>query len=241
MKRMITLCLLLLFLSACCLPPSACAARAEEDESGSDSIPLYAVAAERGVWFYSEADDRSGLFILPYTYYVRVIAPGDPFCLVEYMDDSYAPVLTGYCLKSDLTFVDFLPARPYLKLQLTVVYSLPDAPAVAGDDFFLTTEVSYIYYGDYSVGSATYRYVCRDGKFGYIPAQDEIVYDLNTDYLTSASGGDPAQPQPDAGTPVLSGMQIFLLCAGCASVVAVSAFVLRGKRTSVPPRDEGDF
>lgn len=240
MKRMIALCLLLLFLAAACMPYSARIARAEEEAEQTQQ--LYAVAAERGVWLYSEADERTGLFILPYTYYVRVLAPGDPFCYVEYMDGSASfPIVSGYCKKDELTFVDFIPERPYLKQEITVVYSLPDVPSVSvGDDFFYTTEITYLYYGDYTIGSAAYYYVCRDGKFGYIPAVQDIEYDLNTDYLSQTSGGSK-EPQPDTESPALSGMQIFLLCAVCASVVAVSAFVLRGKRTAVPPRDDSDF
>ena len=240
MKRMIALCLLLLFLAAAWTPHSARTARAEEDAGQTQQ--LYAVAAERGVWLYSEADERTGLFILPYTYYVRVIAPGDPFCYVEYMDDSpSSPKVSGYCKKDELTFVDFIPERPYLKQEITVVYSLPDAPSVSvGDDFFYSTEITYLYYGDYTIGSAAYYYVCLDGKFGYIPAVQEIEYDLNTDYL-SQTNGNAVQPQPDTDSPALSGIQIFLLCAACASVVAVSAFVLRGKRAAVPPRDDAEF
>lgn len=220
--------LLLLFCS-----PSLPARRAAAEES-----PQYAVADARDVYFYADRDEDSGLFLIPYTYYVKVLSLGDPFCAVEYLTDTppYKKV-TGYCKTSDLTFVDFVPERPYLTMTLSVTYVLPDPPALATGDLSEVT-VEYAYYGEFPVGSAKYRYVYGNGKFGYLPADGELVYDLNTDYLQPSSGEADLPEQPQGGG--LSGMQIFFLCALCVSVAAIAALVIRGKKAPAPAPEE-DF
>ena len=77
-----------------------------------------------------------------------------------------------------------------------------------------------------------------NGKFGYLPADGELVYDLNTDYLQPSSGEADLPEQPQGGG--LSGMQIFFLCALCVSVAAIAALVIRGKKAPAPAPEE-DF
>lgn len=224
---------LLAFLSALFTPVSVLNAKAETEAAQPQE--LYAVAAERNIYLYSAADEKTGLFILPYTYYVKVLSLGDPFCRVEYLDDTppYKKV-TGYCKKESLTFVDFIPARPFLRREITVTYTLPETPAFSPTDGLLSVDVSYLFYGTYTVGSAEYFYVYGNGEFGYLPATEEITYDLNTDYLAAASAPaeEPEGPS-DEKKEGLSGLQIFFLCALCVSVAAIAVFVLLGKRN--PP------
>ena len=223
---------LLALLCALLAPVSTISAHADQNDAQPQE--LYAVAAERDIYLYSAADEKTGLFILPYTYYVKVLSLGDPFCRVEYLDDTppYQKV-TGYCKKESLTFVDFVPARPFLRREITVTYTLPNKPTFSPSDGLLTVEVSYLFYGTYTVGSAEYFYVYGNGEFGYLPATEEITYDLNTDYLTAVSSpsGDE-NGQPAEKKEGLSGLQIFFLCALCVSAVAIALFVLHGKKSA---------
>jgi len=203
-----------------------------------ESSVQYAVAAQQGVYLYREADEKTGLFILPYTYYVRVLSLGDPFCKVEYLvDDGTYKKVSGFCKKEELTFVDFVPQRPYLKREITATYSLSHiGPIPTGDEFFETIEVKYLFYGTYQVGSALYYYVYGNGKFGYLPAQEEITYDLNTDYIKETSG--EAETPPDTNqSSALTPTQIVFLCALGVSVVAIAVFVIRGKKQPAAPTD----
>lgn len=232
MKRLIFLILAMLTSALCARAPVA--VRAEE------RTPLYAVAEDDNVYFYSQADDKSGLFILPRTYYVRVLAVGEPFCRVEYQEDVLPyKKLTGYCRKGELTFVDFVPARPFLNKEISVTYTLPESGSPVGETFG-SIEVSYLYYGSYRAGTSLFYYVCSDGKFGYVPAAEELTYDLNTDYLSAVSGTE--EPPAESGkTSSLSPAQIVAVCVICLSAAAVAVFVVRGKRKPAPRDESADF
>ncbi len=106
---------LIFAICACCfLTPSAPVKTA----SAETLSEVYAVAPTSDVWFYSEPLDNKGLFILPESYYVRILNDSDPFCQVQYLNK------TGYCKRSDLLFVDFVPARPFLLYDYTLSYSM---------------------------------------------------------------------------------------------------------------------
>lgn len=150
----------------------------------------YACITQENTYFYSSADENSGLFILPTTYYVKIISKSDDFCFVQYLDDvaEYKAVY-GYCKTEDLTTVDFTPARPYLYYTYTATYTVNGTASTDIGDFSTFT-CTCIYYGDYKNGTLTYRYVSINGEFGYIPKTCEIEYPLNTDYITE----EPAEP-----------------------------------------------
>ena len=200
--------------------PTALPASAEGD--------TYAVADSRDVWFYSARNDESKLFLLPYTYYVRVLEQGTEYSAVEYLVDE-APFrkLTGYCKTDKLTFVDFVPERPYLFREVTLTYSLDDSSSLLGSGNFYTVQRTFVYYGLRYAGSKMFYYVLSDGVFDYVSAREEPEYELNTDYLKPAVSEEPEpEPEPARG---LTGVQIAMICIGCVALVAVAVFLLRGK------------
>lgn len=152
----------------------------------------YACVTEDNTYFYSDADEESGLFILPTTYYVKIISKSDDYCFVQYLENvaDYKAVY-GYCKTESLTDVDFIPARPYLYYTYSATYAVEGSYATEEGNFSTFT-CECVYYGDYKNGTTVYRYVCINGEFGYIPKTCEITYPLNTDYL-------PAEP--DAASP----------------------------------------
>ena len=218
MKRLF--CLLPLFVILL-LPATPMTAHAESAS--------YAVAASNDVWFYSKPDEESGLFVLPYTYYVHVMAMGEDFCAVEYLEDS-APYqkLKGYCKTDALTFVDFVPARPYLRLEIPLTYVIDgDFPALGGSDLS-TMKVAAVYYGTKTFDGTLALYVYANGVFGYVPARAEPEYEHNTDYLTAA----PAEPSAAVKGTGLSAGHIVAIVLACVVSVVISALLLRGKLTS---------
>ena len=217
--------------------------RAEESgEAASPAAEEYAVAARNDVWLYSEENEESGLFLLPYTYYVRVLERGEEYSAVVYGEDA-APYRTveGYCKTDLLTFVGFIPERPFLKLEVTVTYTVPGASSQMGNGTFDEIERTFHYYGTSYLGTQRYFYVLSDGVFDYIPAARDVNYELNTDYLTDTAG--PAEetpapaPEPDAS---LTGIEIAALVAGILAVAAIAFFVLRGRKAPVPAETD-DF
>ncbi|MDE7295787.1 MAG: hypothetical protein K2N84_00835 [Clostridia bacterium] len=190
----------------------------------------YAVAATHDVWFYEEANESKGLFILPYTYYVKVLNEGNPYCLVEYQDGTNGyKKITGYCLKDALTFVDFLPERPFLRKQINLAYTIAGGPSF-GTGGLGSMERSVCFYGTYYAGTAQYYYVYADGVFDYVPATEPVNYDLNTDYLSSVSAVEPPVDEPAKEAGGLNALQIVVICMLCVAAVIAALFVLRGKK-----------
>lgn len=193
----------------------------------------YAVAETSDVWFYKTQSEDDKLFCIPRTYYVKVLSRGDKFSFCEYLRDS-APYkkISGYCLTDSLTFVDFVPQRPYLFREVTVEYVLPGA--ALGNGIFSGLEETFVYYGTRYENGQLFFYVGKDGLFDYVPASEELVFDLNDDFL------------PDPDTPVagsnrsegLSAVQIVLITLAAVAVLVVAVFVARGRKSAPPENFE---
>ncbi len=236
MKRVIPF----LILAAVLLLPFSSPKRALAEEAITEQ---YAVAAKSDVWFYSAENEESGLFLLPYTYYVKVLRRGTLFSAVQYLDD-VAPYksISGYCKTDDLTFVDFIPERPYLRREITVSYTVENPNgSLMGKGTFDKIEKRFIYYGTSYLGTARYFYVYADGVFDYVPAAQEILFDLNTDYLHPSSGGIAGEDDASAKQPGLSGVQIAIICVAAVAVAAIAVIVLRGKKPAPLPQEFPEF
>lgn len=224
MKRLI---LALCIFAALLIPAAPLSAAAEE--SGE-----YAVALGE-VWFYASADEEAKCFLLPETYYVRVLERGETYCTVEYLtDDAPYKKLLGYCRTDALTFVDFVPERPYLRRQITVTYTLPQTGDLGTEDF-LTVQRTFVYYGDRYEEDGLYLYVLSDNEFGYIPAEAPPDFERNTDYLTAVSG---STQEPDPGADGANAVQIVVIVLACVAALAVALILLRGKKA---PQEKQEF
>jgi len=204
----------------------------------------YACITQSDTYFYTSADEKSGLFILPTTYYVRIISKSDDYCFVQYLEDVAAyKAVYGYCKTETLTFVDFIPARPYLYYTYSATYTI-DGSLAAENGNFSTFSCDCIYYGDYKDGTSTYRYVSINGEFGYIPKTCEITYPLNTDYLPKTEEETPAPEDPvvtpaddvitdvtgeETASQSVNGVGLGLIIALSAILVAVAIFVIAVK------------
>ena len=211
-------------------------------------LPAVAEAQKQGsyacvltdAFFYSHADERRGLFLIPQTYYVRLIEYGSEYCKVEYMQDGkHTKQLVGYAKTDKLTFVNYTPARPYLVYVFDVNYRIEDTDVT--DGFLTGMTVTCAYYGDYKIGSETYCYVLRGNDFGYVPKPESISYEENTeyvDYLTkleeeteqSQGNSSSSATKKSATTPI----QIAILIALCLLVPVLAALILK------PPRRPPD-
>lgn len=216
----------------------SCRALASESAlpSYSPTSGDYACILSNDVFFYSSADERKGVFLLPKSYYVRLIEYRSDFCKVEYQrTESAAQRLVGYVKTKELAFVDYVPARPYLYYVFDVTYTIEDAEP--NDSSFLTQmTVSCVYYGDYKVGSELYCYVLRGDEFGYIPKPFGLSYDENTEYNDYLSSLTPPVLNPPSDTKVetdTSPMQVAILIVICLLVPVLAALVLKPPRRPV--------
>ena len=196
-------------------------------------VPLtgdYACILSDDVFFYAAADGRQGLFLLPKSYYVRLLEYRSDYCKVEYQTDASAKRLVGYVATEKLTFVDYTPSRPYLYYVFDLRYKIEDTNQT--DSHFLTEiTISCVYYGDYVIGSERYCYVLRGDEFGYVPKPVSLTYEENEEYADYVASLQPEPtPTPDVETPTTEGnspAQIAILVAICLLVPILAALVLK--------------
>ena len=192
----------------------------------------YACICTETAYFYPTKNESSGLFLLPETYFVKVLSIEGNFCKIEYLTDSeFTKKLTGYARTSDLTFVDFQPIVPYLYHVFEVNYTI-DGSTPSGDTFLDKITLSCAYYGDYKIGTKTYCYVLRDGSFGYIPKPENMYYPQNSEYADYLSSIAQTPPKTETSTERegMSTAQIAILITLCLLVPLLSALVLKAPR-----------
>ncbi len=233
MKRILSLLFFTLMLFSVSLPIGGQTVSAAEGR--------YAVVPDGDVWFCAGESESSRIFLLPRSYYVRILNEGPLYCRVEYLEDEgpYKKI-TGYCKTEDIIAVDYIPVRPYLKKEITLSYSLPAAGSGGLGGSFSSVEKTFVYYGQRYEGAKLYYYVLADGTFDFIAADAELAYEENTDYLdylaaqdTAAQGGEVAKPEAGG----MNAAMIVVVCIACVAAVAVAVFVIRGKKPA-PPDDQ---
>ena len=213
-----------------CIPflPKPLTAQANEPVTGT-----YACILQENTFFYSAPDERRGLFLLPTTYYVKLLDYGEEYSRVEYLyDDGNVKKLVGYTKTSALTFVEYVPKRPYFHYEFEVSYRIEDDGL---EDSAFLNEITFTcaYYGDYKIGSETYCYVLRGGSFGYVPKPTNLRVIENTEYEEWLAAQTPLESDTES-VPVQkessSPAQIAILVALCLLVPVLAALILK------PPR-----
>lgn len=206
-------------------------------------LPIHSVQAQEatitfariiqsGTYLYSEANADSGLFILPETYFVKITGDAGSYYAVEYLSDTAArSPIRGYCLKSDVSAVDYTPQTPYLVYSVDVTFRT-DASGSLPDGFLTEYTLTASFYGTFLYGSATYYYVELNGEFGYVPASacPPLSYPENTEHTETEE-----QPLPD-DTPQESGLgavNIVLICALAVAALGAIYFLFRPAKPSV--------
>ncbi|MBQ9728455.1 MAG: hypothetical protein IJV85_02550 [Clostridia bacterium] len=217
------------------IPQTTAAAETSSSVLSAPASSGYACILSDETYFYTSPDERRGAFLLPKTYYVRVLEYGATFCRVEYLyDDTNVRKLSGYAKTSDLTFVEYVPQTPYLYYLFDVNYRI-DESFVNDSAFLDTLTVTCAYYGDYKIGSETYCYVLRGDTFGYVPKPVSLYFPLNPEYdeylaRIEQENASAEQEKKDEATSDSSPAQIAILVALCLLVPVLAALILK------PPR-----
>ena len=202
-------------------------------------IPMsgdYACILTDDVYFYASPDEKNGLFLLPKTYYVRLIESGKEYCKVEYQrNESDALRITGYARTKDLAFVEYVPLRPYLYHVFDVTYTIESAEP-NNSSFLTQITVSCVYYGDYQIGSELYSYVLRGKEFGYIPKPNDLTFEKNNeynDYLASLTPPTSETPEKKPTPVEYSPMQVVILLIICLLVPILAGLIVKPNRRQV--------
>lgn len=205
----------------------------------ADAFAPYAYIPTESVYFYSDESspqNRQGLFRLPYSYYVRVLSEDADFYRIEYLTDgTYTRKITGYCKKSEVILVDYIPEMPYLYLNIDVTYTLSGG---GKDNSFSTITVTCAYYGDYTDGTKLYAYVLREDVFGYVSKPETLRYEKNTEYEEKTKPEQLIEEQKTKEESSLSVGQITLLVLLCLLIPCVAALIIRPSAKQ-PPYDDG--
>ena len=193
----------------------------------------YAYIPDDNVYFYPVPSEQRGIFLLPKTYYVRLLEYQPDFCRIEYLyDDVSTKKIIGYVKTDTLLFVDYIPHRPYLYYVFDVQYHIGDG--TFNDSAFLDeVTVTCAYYGDYVIGTKTYCYVLRGDTFGYIPKPTTLSFEENTEYADRLAITPPktsSSPTADNASP----SQIAILIALCLLVPVLAALIIKPPKK--PPR-----
>lgn len=183
------------------------------------NIATYAYVSTSDTYLYADPLGSNGLFLLPETYYVSVLETGKEYCLVSYGTDTEDyPAIVGYAKTEQLTFVDYIPQRPYALCSFTLTYTLEGAPV---DGSLSSYKVQATYYGDYFVGSTAYCYVYA-GKFGYV-SRPQLTLERNTDF---PSKEPPREEETTLSVPKTTVVILF----GLFTVVTLVFALKSGKR-----------
>ncbi len=198
--------------------------------SATADADAYACVCANDTYFYSSKDEQHGLFLLPQTYFVKVLAVEGDFTKIEYLyDDSHYKKLTGYAKTASLTFVDYTPKRPYLYCLFDVRYSIDDPHFNTSSNLSQIT-VTCAYYGDYPVGSNTYCYILRGDSFGYIPKPATLTYDSNPEYAENLQPPTTDSTPPAQAEGGMSPLQIGILIAVCLLVPVLVALIAKSSK-----------
>ena len=125
--------------------------------------------------FYQKTTDTEPLFLLPYTYYVKVIETSNSFTHVECSVSNGVPAIDGFVPTDMLFFDGLLVTEPYLNLNVKT-----STTAILFEDASLSTPIQYIfperemhYYGKNinKQGHIIY-YVSYNDRLGYVKEAD---------------------------------------------------------------------
>ncbi len=215
-------------------PPSPIASKTARAEP---LIGEYACILQADTFFYTSPDESKGLFLLPKSYYVKLLDYGNEYSRVEYLaDQGNMKKIIGYVKTNRLTFVDYLPKRPYFTYQFELQYRI-DEGALTDSAFLNQITVTCVYYGDYNIGSKTYCYVLREDSFGYVPKPASLTVPENTEYAEYLATVESSSSvtESSGGTPTSSPAQVAILVALCLLVPVLAALILKPPRR--PPYD----
>lgn len=155
------------------------------------------VINERTV-FYSDANESSALFYLPYTYYVKSLGEVSEFIHVECYGTGSSPALDGYVKKQDLYDDGLSVTNPFVNLSITTATT-----SVLYSDSSLKVPLQYVfpertmrYYGSYLCEDKNVFYVEYNGKLGYVKETDVYPFAIanHPNELTFLPKEEPEQP-----------------------------------------------
>ena len=223
-KRILSVALpLLCFLSLSLFPFPRLTATAEP---ATLQAGAYACILDEDTYLYASSNERSGLFLLPQTYYVKILDAQSDFTKVEYGTDSATTKrLTGYCKTELLTPVDYVPVTPYFVYTFDVTYRLDGEEKLY--PFLNEITLTCAYYGNYPIGSEIYCYALREDTFGYVRLPADFTFIPNSEYADRFNDPTQSPSEPIIQQDTLPPVQIALIAMLCLLAPILAALIIR--------------
>ena len=226
-------CAIILILTAS--PPALTLAEAQAQTAIQSGT--YACILEENAYLYATSNERSGLFLIPKTYYVKALDVQGEYTKVEYSTDGeHTKKLTGYCKTAQLTFVDYVPNEPYFYSTFELTYRIDDSDKRY--PFLTEIKVTCAYSGEYPIGSETYCYVLQGDSFGYVPKPSELTVPINTEYADRQTADEPKEEEEEKTSESLPLPQIAALILLCIIAPVLASLILRPSRSRRDLDDE---
>lgn len=187
----------------------------------AETTVKYAYAEPGGtVYFCSEKNEDSALFIIPQTYCVEILSDDGTWYYVKYAADEGAyRAVYGYCLKNELTETPERLENLYLNYPIKVVYRAEQSVNFLPP---LEIELTAAFYGAYELGKTSLSYVYCGEKFGYVP-EKVTSYPLNE--LPKPVVADVPAQKTESSAMIITAIVITL-----AAVTAVIVLYLSGRK-----------
>ena len=215
----------------CALSTLICLSFAPHLSARGEAYFRYAYAAERDkVYFYEEKKTSSALFAIPETYCVEILKDEGDWCRCRYAKDEGAyKAQYGYCLKSELTFIEEPFENEYLNYTFKVNFCAEEGVSPIGP---FKVELTVAFYGNGDVNGQGMAYVGYGDKYGFVP-QTKNDYAIN--YIPEPTFS------PDVTKPENSLNATFITAAVITAVAVIAVIVLyfAGKRPKLPPKTGG--
>jgi len=206
--------------------------------SASAEEPRYSRILSEEVVLYSDRSLSSPWFILPYSYYVRIISAEGRAVKVEYKGDNpLRPSIKGYISSSDIEISDETPAAPYPSVSFTIGqnclvfkdanFNYPEAVAENSSVEFYGTYIKsdgekYVYgYITSASGDKFVGYVASSALLGFaVPELPVYIPEIDSESLAEPEKESSSQPVNALG----DNLQVVIIVG--ISVVAISIVYL---------------
>lgn len=195
----------------------------------------YAKVQNNGVYLCSTPSEKSALFEIPYSYFVKVESSVDDYFKVSYKD------VTGYVKKDRVTLMNGTPQNPYANstFRVFVPYKLYENPSQSSSGVEVDTNNTFTYYGTKigeQVSSTSnewyYASTTVDGEtyFGYIFSPlTHYFTPISTNYETFSIITDlDLSTSPNSELKTLStGTKIMLIVSISVPSVLILYFLIK--------------
>ena len=241
----------LYFFWYCCFPAKV---SAEETQ--------YARILNQTTYLYNSADTSSPCFLIPETYYVKLIREDTDYYFVEYQEDFvecqnglelHYKSISGYCKKTDLYLCDYIPDNPYLRYKITVYDGAKGykSSSLSKVDYLFNSGNPIIYYGKYKINNVLFYYVLAHGEYRcYISSSEckELAYTLNADPLPINEEEPVITPEvttPETISDTSGKLKIALILILVVPALIATAFLFKPQKKKVEKDkyfyDENDY